>query len=169
MFNTKKSFTMKKMLTLPFIFLLLLGCNKEMTEVNDPSLSGLRMTKNKDIFNEAARKRGEENFSAPFEIVDVKRTGEMLRITVGHGYACQGEFEVIWDGLVMESYPCQTQFFVKFNAKCTTEPAIMLMVMETLEIDLSKVTDYHVFKTCIIHVSNASSIQDVYTDEPVSN
>jgi hypothetical protein len=170
MFNKNIYLIMKKF-TIPFFLLLLLGCSKEnVTEKSDPRLEGMRMTQSKEVYNEAARQRGTENFSASFEIMEVKRSGDLLKITVGHAYACKGGFEVIWDGQVMESFPYQIRLFIKFNAKCTTEPTITLMVMENLEIDLAKlINDKGVLENSVIHVSNASSIQDVYSDEPVSN
>lgn len=101
--------------------LVAVSCSKD--ETNRPDTLPVTIEKENYTFMknanlyEAAEKNRSEEYSSPFEIVHVNRSGNTMDITVSFQAGCEtNKFEVIWDGLIMESYPVQTRIFVKRNA-----------------------------------------------------
>lgn len=162
-----------------YLLLILIGfttsCQDEL-EASDPILSKgpVNYYKDKARFDEADRLRSEA-YSSPFSIDHVQRMGDTLNVEISYAKGCEGTFDVIWDGAIMESYPMQANLFLKFNATgCPTDFILGETVRKMITIDLvGFIGDEKLVKETIFHVSNASSLQDVTCegncDKTVSN
>jgi len=142
--------------------LVAVSCTKD--NINGPDTAPVRVEKenytflkNAALYGTAEKKRSEE-YSSPFEIVSVNRSGDTMDITVSFPAGCEtNKFEVIWDGLIMESYPVQTRIFVKRNASgCAGSDETETIV---LSVDLKELIfegNDPQLKDAVITVSNAS-------------
>jgi hypothetical protein len=113
--------------------------------------------KNAGLYGTAEKKRSED-YSSPFEIVGVTRSGNTMDITVSFQTGCEtNKFDIIWDGTIMESYPPRTRIFVKRNASgCDDSDEIETTV---LTVDLNELIfqgNDPQLKDAVIIVSNAS-------------
>ncbi|MCG6191188.1 hypothetical protein [Maribellus maritimus] len=158
--------------------IMLTGASCSKDETNGPDESKLTIEKENytflksgSLYNEAEKDRS-ENYSSPFEIENVERTGDIMNITVSFPAGCEiNKFEVIWDGMIMESYPVQTRIFIKRNASGC--PGSDEMETEVLSVDLEELIfegNDAQLQDAIIIVSNASKKPDTQNaDVPVSN
>jgi len=115
---------MKKLFNFMVIGLLLivtLSCEKATEESRldsnfaAASFSFLKSTK---ASNEANEQRSSD-YSAAFEITKVERNKEMLNITVTYQEGCgNSKFDLIWNGLVMESYPEMIIVYIRRSSDC---------------------------------------------------
>jgi hypothetical protein len=127
----------------------------------------------KNKFEEAANLRTTD-FSNIFSIDHVKRADNTLFVQLSHAKGCEGSFDIIWNGAVMESYPMQISLFIKFNATgCRTdEPGESISKIIAINL-VQFIGDENLIKNTVFQISNASSIQDVKCegncDETVSN
>ena len=152
------------------------ACDKSENELKDPApftIENAQYTlyKNSTLSHEAGEKRS-ESYSAPFEIESVERVDGNLNINIAFQAGCEfNKFEIIWDGLIMESYPVQTRVFIKrIISDCIYIDAID---RATLTVDLNelaeKIGDDQILEA-IITVSNTSkqvNMEDA--DVPVSS
>lgn len=117
--------------------------------------------KSGSLYDEAKRDRS-ENYSSPFEIDSVIRTGDIMDITVSFPAGCEtNKFEVIWDGVILESYPVQTRIFVKRTASGCPESDETKS--EVLSVDLNELIfngNDEQLQNAIVIVSNASKNPD---------
>lgn len=68
--------------------------------------------------NEANQLRSSD-YSAPFEISKVDRNKELLTITVTYPEGCgDSKFRMIWNGLVLESYPEVVFLYLRRTSNC---------------------------------------------------
>jgi hypothetical protein len=154
---------MKKMYLLMIVaFLVAVSCTKD--DANGPGTAPVKVEKenyiflkNAGLYGTAEKKRSEE-YSSPFEIMSVRRSGNTMDITVSFQAGCGiNQFEVIWDGLIMESYPVQTRIFVKRNASgCAGSEETETMV---LSVDLKELIfegNDPQLESAVITVSNSS-------------
>ena len=152
------------------------ACNNEVEEMTDPNPYTIRkenflFKKDVGLYFKTQQERS-ETYSKLFEIDQVNREGDLLHITVSFLAGCnENEFEIIWDGSIMESFPPQTRIFIKRNAKdCTPSDEIKQV---TLTVDLSEL----IFKNgdeqlqnAVVIVSNASKkVNSKDADIPVSS
>jgi hypothetical protein len=117
--------------------------------------------KSGSLYDEAKRDRS-ENYSSPFEIDSVIRTGDIMDITVSFPAGCEtNKFEVIWDGVILESYPVQTRIFVRRTASGCPESDETKS--EVLSVDLNELIfngNDEQLQNAIVIVSNASKNPD---------
>ena len=129
-----------------------------------------------EMYNDALGKRSGD-YSAPFEILDVAAVKDnlpsghdFLLVTVEYDESCEGEFEVIWDGRIMESYPVQTHLIMKYNAECSGTDQ---KTTEIIALDLDEfIGDALLVDEAVFHLLNASKINtdnDVDYDATTSN
>ena len=157
------------------MLLTAISCSKDENDEKDPTpvtieKGNYTFLKNTGLYREAQRDRS-ESYSAPFEIEEVKRTGDIMEITVSFPAGCEtNKFEVIWDGTIMESYPPQTRIFVKRTASgCAGTDEITTEVLSVdLEALIFKGHDEQL-KEAIIIVSNASKKPDTQNSDNVSS
>ena len=97
------------------------SCDND-TDMKDPNPFMLQkenyvFLKNSNYYLEVQKKRSPE-YSDPFEIEDVQRIDKEMHIEGSYATGCaSNNFEIVWDGIVMESYPPQTRLFVKRTAE----------------------------------------------------
>ena len=111
--------------------------------------------KSNALFAEAIENRS-ETFSEPFELISVTRDSNNLYIELAYSGSCDtNSFDIIWDGLVMESWPCQIQLLVRRTAANCRDTGELHEV--TLTVDLAKLTGDEVLAgQTIFHVANGS-------------
>jgi hypothetical protein len=124
--------TSRKFLAILTLMYMALSCEKESAEkmsavANDQlNYSFLNSAK---ASNEANQLRSAD-YSASFEITKVDRINDILNITVTYPDPCgDSKFEVIWNGLVMESYPEIIFLYIRRTTGCTKSgnPAVRVL------------------------------------------
>ncbi len=171
-----KTRTRKNLFILAVLLFVVTACDKSENELKDPTPFTLQkenytLFKNSSFYNEAKNNRS-ESYSASFEIESVERVGNNLNINIVFQEGCtNSKYEIIWDGLVMESYPPQARIFVKRTVSdCIYIDAIDRL---TLTVDLNELAEKNgndQIIEAIITVSNASKKQNTdNSDFPVSN
>src|SRR5690554_176158 len=159
------------------ISLGLTSCDND-TEIKDPNPFTLQkenytFLKNSNYYLEVQKNRSPE-YSDPFEIEDVQRIDKEMHIEVSFPAGCaSNNFEIIWDGVVMESYPPQTRLFVKRtagNCNKSDEREHRVLVIDLEEIFVKLRQGDPNLQDAIFIVSNASKRPDTgNADMPVSN
>ncbi|PST82720.1 hypothetical protein C7T94_08680 [Pedobacter yulinensis] len=90
-----------------------------------------------------------------FDLTDIQREGNLLNIAVKGG--CNAaDFEVVWDGHILLSYPAQVKLVVHNRATetCGTDRTF------NIQIDLSKIIENPDPKDYVFHVANGSVKRD---------
>ena len=149
---------------LTFLFLLVLSaslsCNRENNISPGPDDSPLLQTNGEEYQRLMAAR---ETFDGtPFEITKVTREGDLLKIDVSGAGGIQN-YKVVWDGLLMLSYPMQARLVVAYNTPDGVQDAAMHDY--TLEVDLQKLFGNSAKASeVIVHVANGSKKQDKVVD-----
>lgn len=153
-----------------FKFILLFGiiffsssCNNDSLDKGKDSfvpkiMENYDFYKNAEMYNNAKEMRSKK-YSSAFDIEKVERKGEMLNVTLTYLGRCEtNKFDVIWDGILMESWPMQTRLIIKRSASNCDDK---LLKKETLSINLLELMDDKVLvEGTVFHVSNGSKTQD---------
>lgn len=159
------------------ISLGLFSCDND-TEIKDSSPFTLQkenytFLKNETYYLEVQKNRSPE-YSDPFEIEDVQRVDKEMHIEVSYPAGCaSNNFEIIWDGVVMESSPPQTRLFLKRAAEdCSKsdkrEYRVLVVDLEEIFVKLRKGDPN--LQDAIFIVSNASKRPDTSNaDVPVAS
>ena len=155
----KTTFLMRTTLLL-FVLAISFACNKENNIAPDPD-NGLFIQTNRDEYNKLMAAR--ETFDGtPFEIKEVVRTGNALKIQVT-GAGGIDNYKVVWDGLLLESFPMQAKLVVGYDVPDGVQDAMLHDY--TLEVDLQKLFGSAADASeVIVHVSNGSKKQDTIVD-----
>jgi hypothetical protein len=113
----KKVFSFMAMVT---IILAIDSCKKESSVLFlDAAKANFNFLKSTPASNEANQLRSSD-YSAPFEISKVLRNKDLLTVTVTYPEGCgDSTFDVIWNGLVMESYPEMIILYIRRTTNCT--------------------------------------------------
>lgn len=125
--------------------------------------------KSAQAYNEAKQNRSEV-YSALFDISKVERIGDTLNITVSFLQGCEvSKFEVVWNGIVMMTYPATIGLIVKRSTGNCGTPGDT--VKQELSINLTEcIGDASLAKDANILVSNASKKTGTdNADIPISN
>ena len=111
--------TTLSILVLLTLILMTVSCKKEPAESSQSlSASNLAFLKSIQKSNEANEQRSSD-YSAPFEISKVERNKEILAITVTYPEGCgDSRFELIWNGLILESYPEMIVLYLRRTTDC---------------------------------------------------
>ncbi len=103
--------------------IMVLSCTKESSDSSayqDFVAQNYSFLKNTQASNEANLMRS-DTYSDPFEITKVERKNNILNITVTYPDDCgDTKFEVIWNGLTLESYPEIIFFYLRRTSDCKT-------------------------------------------------
>lgn len=152
----------KYVITMLAIILLLAGaCSKDTTKKDSSNDTRIFDKGNYTFqisaksYNDAMEKRSGD-YSASFDIVKVERTGDTLNIMVSFLQGCDvNKFDVIWNGLELETYPVTIALIVKRTAEnCGT---LGDTITQVLSINLVEcLSDSSLIKDARILVSNAS-------------
>ena len=116
---------MRRFFNLAVMMILLLTtatCNKESSKALDPlesfAAANFSFLKSTQASNEANQMRSSD-YSASFEISKVDRNKELLTITVTYPEGCgDSKFKMIWNGLVLESYPEVVFLYLRRTSNC---------------------------------------------------
>ncbi len=116
---------MKRFFNLVMMMLLILTtstCKKESSEISEPlnsfAAASFSFLKSIQASNEANQLRSSD-YSAPFEISKVDRNKELLTISVTYPEGCgDSKFMMIWNGLVLESYPEVIFLYLRRTSIC---------------------------------------------------
>ncbi|MCK9411417.1 MAG: hypothetical protein M0Q53_03890 [Prolixibacteraceae bacterium] len=116
---------MKPMFNISVMMLLFLTtstCRKESEVASVPldniAIASLGFLKSIQASNEANQLRSPD-YSAPFEISKVDRSKNILTITATYPEGCgDSKFTIIWNGLVMESYPEMIFLYLRRTSDC---------------------------------------------------
>jgi hypothetical protein len=144
------------MTTLTMFFLMIVSCSKDSSGNNKVLDKGnyTFLTSAQD-FNQAKLNRSED-YSSAFEIVKVEKAGDTLSITVSFLKGCEvNKFEIIWNGIIMETYPSTITLFVKRNTSTCGSPGDI--TTQVLSVNLKEcIGDESLIKEATILLSNAS-------------
>ena len=162
-------------ISLTAIILLAGSCSKDPL-VNDSQKGYLALDKgnynflkSEQLFNEVKLNRS-DGYSGSFEIVKVERIREILNITVSFIRGCEvNKFDVVWDGLIMESYPEMLRLLIKRSSACNITSGETISIV--LSINLADcIGDKALAERATIIISNASkSANTDNADIAVSN
>ncbi|MCF2496673.1 hypothetical protein [Dyadobacter chenhuakuii] len=155
----KTTFLMRITLLL-FVLAISFACNKENNIAPEPD-NGLLVQTNRDEYQKLMAAR--ETFDGtPFEIKNIDRTGNTLKIQVTGAGGIEN-YKVVWDGSLMLSYPVQARLVVGYDAPDGVQDAMLHDY--TLEVDLQKLFGSTANASeVIVHVSNGSKKQDTTVD-----
>jgi len=111
--------TILSMLVLLTLVLTAVSCKEEPEEsIQGLSAANFVFLKSIQKSNEANEQRSSD-YSAPFEISKVGRNKEILEITVTFPEGCSdSRFELIWNGLTLESYPEIIFLYLRRTTDC---------------------------------------------------
>ena len=137
---------------------------------------GIACSKNENVvvpFNDANVQTNSFKFSTllstrtnykgePFEIKNIKREGDLLKIDVLGG--CEPEaYKVVWDGLILESNPALVRLVVSYEPTLTIQ--CLVPVSPTLTVDLKKLLgNRYTPNGYTFTVLNASKMEDKTID-----
>ena len=127
-------------LTVMMILLLTMAtCKKESSEASEPldsfAAANFSFLKSTQASNEANQLRSSD-YSASFEISKVDRNKELLNITVTYLEGCgNSKFDLIWNGLVMESFPEMIILYLRRTSDCGVDvkPATRVLSVNLTE------------------------------------
>ncbi|MCF0050644.1 hypothetical protein LXM25_11270 [Dyadobacter sp. LJ53] len=155
----KTQFLMRITLLL-FILSISFACNKENNIAPDPD-NGLFVQTNREEYHKLMAAR--ETFDGtPFEIKNVDRTGNTLKIRL-MGASGIENYKVVWDGLLLESFPMQAKLVVGYDVPDGVQDAMLHDY--TLEVDLQKLFGSTANASDVtVQVSNGSKKQDTVID-----
>ncbi|MCK9639052.1 MAG: hypothetical protein M0R39_04010 [Prolixibacteraceae bacterium] len=118
---------MRQLFNIAVVMLLLMTtstCNKESEKASVPldnaAFASLGFLKSIQASNDANQLRSPD-YSASFEISKVDRKNNNLTITVTYPIGCgDSRFQIIWNGLVLESYPEVIFLYLRRTTACGT-------------------------------------------------
>jgi len=166
------------MKTCVFIFLCVVfctaGCNHELEkkDLDTDGFKGENFTfySDKDLFEQSFLRRsvGGNNEFSIVKVDAVKdyfsNGDDALVVTTSRSTVCEGDFKVIWDGSVMESYPRRINLFLQWNGTCngSTSPSEDVLVLNINElIGDNALSENSVFSVINGSVSHHGNDQDV--------
>ena len=122
------------------ILFISISCNKD-DQRSDllATGEGLTMIVDQEKFQQMTSLRkgsNGEKVSDSFEILNLEREGNNLKVDVRYNGGCvEHSFELIWDGGIMESYPCQIHFIMSHNSNNDQCDGV---IEETLILDIEE-------------------------------
>lgn len=153
-----------KAITQIFICLIALltitSCKPEATEPT-PDKSTVAFEVSETRYNAIMQART-AGTSRPFEIKDVKRENDLLKIHVTGG-CIPNNYKVVWDGIIRKSYPITVNLVVSLEHGTGIECAAVLD--HVLEVDLKeKFGSLYDANELHVQVSNGSKVYDKIID-----
>ncbi|PLK46459.1 hypothetical protein [Emticicia sp. TH156] len=143
-----------------YLLLAIAACKPEANEpAPDKSTVAFEVseTKYKSIIN--TRTTGQ---SRPFDIKEVKRENDLLKIAVTGG-CLTSNYKVVWDGIIRKSYPLTVNLVVTLEHGTGIECAAVLDHL--LEINLKeKFGSLYDANALYVQVSNGSKVDDKIID-----
>ncbi len=115
------------------------SCKKESSEtLQDSAKANFNFLKSAQASNEADQLRS-STYSASFEITKVERIKDMLYVKVTfQGNCAENQFEVIWNGLVLESYPEIIILYLKRTSTNCSDATVYYSTSRVLTLDMTQ-------------------------------
>ncbi|MEO6283197.1 MAG: hypothetical protein ABIN80_23980 [Dyadobacter sp.] len=139
---------------------LLFACNdKDAAPLGDPK--ELQLQTNAEEFARLLAAR-EKHEGPTFEIKNLKREGNVLKIIV-EGPGSVASYKVVWDGVLLESYPAQARIVLAYSQTGEVEHTAILT--HELTVDLKELFGPNIDpKDVTVNVSNGSQPIDTAID-----
>ncbi|WP_026969762.1 hypothetical protein [Algoriphagus terrigena] len=129
-------------------------------EVGDPIVLDTNLLKSHSLFNSGMEERSRTQANV-FEIVEVVREDNELRISLKGGNEVD-DFQVIWDGKILLTYPGIINFLVVYNGQdINFDPNSEFVISVNLDKVTPEYGDSHQF---IVNVLNGSKIAKTVLD-----
>jgi hypothetical protein len=155
----KTLFSQRVRLLFLFVLAISFSCNRENNVAPGPDLDFLQ-TSGKEYQRLMAERETFEG--TPFEIQKVVREGNILKIDIS-GAGGIDNYKVVWDGVLLESFPMQANLVVGYDAPDGVQDAMLHNY--TLEVDLQKLFGSAANASDVtVQVSNGSKKQDTVID-----
>ncbi|PHQ56035.1 MAG: hypothetical protein COC16_04035 [Lutibacter sp.] len=136
---TKKILLIHKCIIVAAILILSTSCSNTGNDIEPEKLGKVNLIANKQAYEnaESNRENGTGNeLSDPFSIESVERIGNILKVKVTYTGGCEKHtFDLLWNEVVILTYPCQINLILTHNAngdKCEAQ------ITEIIEIDLDE-------------------------------
>lgn len=161
--------TKNRILLLAIVLLLginLLSCQKSEQAIQPPASN---VKSSKDASEYAKLLNARATFKGyPFDILEIKRTDNILKITVEGGCDTQA-YKVIWDGVINFTEPADPKMILgSTNLVISHEPIsqvqCLAIMKHTIDIDLKVLLGNAYTPTINVVVSNASKVDDKMVD-----
>jgi len=143
---------------LPLMVMVLLmstACEKNDGPVDTTTLRVLEanLLESANLFNSALRERNTEH---SFEILDIKRSDNILKVKV-RGGGSEELFRFIWDGRIQESHPMGIMLVLKYDNSAgdfdLNNELVISVNLEKILVNAKNLQDYH------FYVLNGSKVQ----------
>ncbi len=144
----KITFKLPRTIMLALVSILLIAltsCESSDSSNGDPDLKGSNYKVSKGDYTFYADKekytnledlRGDSTLcQIEIEIVKVKRQGNSMVIDIAKPKNCDVEFEIVWNGTIMESFPMQGHFYIHPISKNCTDQEEKEVIELTLDLE----------------------------------
>jgi hypothetical protein len=162
-----KTTKIKLLAIMLFLGLSLMNCRKSKQALIEPPASNVK-TQNSAL-EYANLMNARANFKGyPFDILEIKRTDNILKIMVEGGCDTQA-YKVIWDGVINFTEPANPNMVLgSTNLIISHEPIsqvqCLAIMKHTIEIDLKKLLGNAYTSSINVLISNASKVEDKIVD-----
>ena len=152
--------------TILFLGLGIMSCQKSEVTVVEPA-SNVKSEKNASEYSKLMNARA--TFKGyPFDILDIRRTDNILKITVEGGCDTQA-YKVIWDGIINFTEPADPKMVLGstnliISHEPTSQVQCLAIMKHTIEIDLKVLLGSAYTPTINVQVSNSSKAEDKIVD-----
>ena len=143
-----------------------MSCQKSEVTVVEPA-SNVKSEKNASEYSKLMNARA--TFKGyPFDILDIRRTDNILKITVEGGCDTQA-YKVIWDGIINFTEPADPKMVLGstnliISHEPTSQVQCLAIMKHTIEIDLKVLLGSAYTPTINVQVSNSSKAEDKIVD-----
>ena len=141
--------TFRVMLVLVSVsFFTLASCDSDSSDNNsdlkgtnyEVSTGDFTFYANKEKYTDIEEIRGDNSLcQIEIEVVKVKREGNILTVDISKPKNCDVDFEVVWNGAVMESFPMKCYFYIHPTSKNCTDQNQDEKEIKVLTLDLEKI------------------------------
>lgn len=152
--------------TMLFLGLGIMSCQKSEITVVAP-VSNVKSEKNASEYAKLMNARA--TFKGyPFDILEIKRTDNILKITVEGGCDTQA-YRVIWDGVINFTEPANPNMVLGstnliISHEPTSQVQCLAIMKHTIEIDLKLLLGSAYTPSINVLISNASKVEDKIVD-----
>jgi hypothetical protein len=150
-----------------FVGLNLMSCQKSEQSVVEPPASNVKSEKNSSEYSKLMNARTDFK-GYPFDILEIKRTDNILKISVEGGCDTQA-YRVIWDGVINFTEPTNPSMVLGstnliISHEPTSQVQCLAIMKHTIEIDLKLLLGNAYTPSINVLISNASKVDDKIVD-----
>lgn len=150
-----------------FLGFNLMSCQKSEQVLIEPPASNVKTENSASLYGKLMNARA--TFKGyPFDILEIKRTDNILKITVEGGCDTQA-YKVIWDGVINFTEPTNPDMVLGstnliISHEPTSQVQCLAIMKHTIELDLKILLGKAYTPNIRVQVSNASKIEDKLVD-----